>query len=103
MTVPSVDEFVPALIEPADISKATVGDVVPIPTLPRNIVVTMLEFPKTTVFDPSPVLLAPITISLFVCPLKPPTLSPNALYPIYIDDVIKPVILLPAFDPNAVF
>ena len=46
---------------------------------------------------------APITISLFVCPLKPPRLSPNALYPIYIDDVIKPVILLPAFDPNAVF
>ena len=72
ITVPSVDEFVPALIEPADISKATVGAVVPIPTLPRNIVVVILELPNTTVFEPSPVALAPITISLFITAFDAP-------------------------------
>ena len=61
------------------------------------------ELPITIVFDPSPVVLAPITISLFVCPLKPPALRPNALYPTYIDDVTKPFILDPAPDPMTVF
>jgi hypothetical protein len=47
---------------PFTVNDADVGVVVPIPTFPLKAVVTIDVLPSTTVFEPRPIALSPITI-----------------------------------------